>query len=365
MRLAFTKPPYDLNLTWKSLRFPGPQKLLDEFVFRSLGLSIAVEWEADIWVVESGDDPGMYMNPPIRRKDPDAPMRICKAHENIVRESQVAWGKYDIVISLWPFISKRMIKAYPEVLWCYREIQPKCGRSREATAAGEPCCGYDLYLDHFFHLDRVLESLPQTVGIPYLHCPDTLRDLVKPRHGPRVFLDSRHVLRNDAAQSAMCDEFSGICGLPVRHAPVFGATTEPISYSVELTKANILATRRYLELLGDCKYFLVWRGKRGVESKMAGESGLEAAALGLIVVGNDTSVYNQMICHPYCLIPSGGPPRIGLRKIQEIENDEDLQREILEHQDSVIWEEFWRKPLATLKRAMEMKYEGRVHEATI
>lgn len=356
MRTAFTKPPYDLNLTWESLPYTSAEKLLNAFVFRSLGFCLAVELEADIWVVEwRGVEPSIYQGPAARKKDPNAPMRVCAAHQDIVKESDVPWDDYDVIISHWPSIGAETIKRHPQILWCYYEIQHRCRRSRIAGETGEPHNGYDLYLDCYFDPDRRLQELPQVVWFPYLQSPTILREIIKPALRPAVFIESRHVLRDVDKMAGMCAEFERICGLPMRYAPVSGATSEPICFDSELTRAEIVRTRQYLRLLGQCKYFLIWRGDRYGESKLMGESAVEAAALGLIVVGNDNAVNHKLVCHPTCLIPAGGPPRRGLRRIQQIEKDEKLQGEILEYQDRMLRKWFWDGPLETLYKALEMK----------
>ena len=356
MRVAFTKPPYDVNLSWQSQRFPGAKELLDTFVFRSLGFCMAVELKADIWIVEwESVKPSTFQNPDARRDDPGAPMRVYNTHKGIVKENEVPWDEYDVVVAYWPSISRKVIESHPDILWCYREIQPRCRRSKIAGETGRAFGAWDLYLDYYFTPSRHLHKLPQSVWFPFLQNPDLMRKLIRPKHKPAVFIESRHVLRDKTAMSVMRAKFQRICGLPIHYSPISGARSEPIKFNQELTKAKIVRTAEYLQRLGECKYFLIWRGARRGESKIVGQSALEAAALGLIVVGNDNSIYHKMLCHPYCLIPPGGPSRIGLRKIQRIEKDGGFQRKILEHQARVVRKMFWQRPLATLRSALEMK----------
>lgn len=86
-----------------------------------------------------------------------------------------------------------------------------------------------------------------------------------------------------------------------------------------------------------------------------GQALIEAAALGLIVVAPWRSAYSPLLCHQLCLTAPSDPPEDGVRRIRRIEKDPGWQAEILAHQDRVLQELFWKRPLEILDRALKMK----------
>jgi len=352
MKICVVKHPYYMNFTWESARYENPEQMLKLFKYRSQNLTFVIGMKADVWIVE-----GKTVSPAfaLDKVDPKTFRALYEAQPT-VPWSAIPWDDYDIVITIDPILNKKqeIVKKRPNVLWLYNEPSHRSGRAQAAARHG-PLKPYDLFWDDFMRAPQRLTKLPQSISFPYFANPDIMRTLIKSTNENGIFIDSRHVVelsRNERMNAVR--EFQGICGIPVRHAPLDGQITEESRYtrSLLMVRGKMLECADYLKLLGSCKYYLVWRRKQ-----TNGQGALEAAALGLIVIASD-SVYSKMLCHPSCLIPRGGPARKGLRLIRRIEKDLDWQAEILTHQDKMLWKKFWNRPLEILNAALEMKRKG-------
>jgi len=339
-----------MNFGWESARYESPEQMLRLFKYRSHNLSFMIGMRVDMWIVE-----GQTVAPAfaLDKADPKVFRALYKA-QPAVDWSAIPWDYYDIVITFDPILNKKqgIVKKRPHILWIYNEPSHRSGRA-QAAARGGPWKPYDLFWDHFMRAPRQLVTLPQPISFPYFANPDIMRALIKPTNAGGVFIDSRHMVeRSEGERASMVREFQGMCGLPVKYAPLDGQITEETRYarSLFLVQGKMLECADYLKLLGSCKYKLCWRRKG-----TGGQGTLEAAALGLIAIVNDNAAYPKMLCHPTCLIPPGGPPRKGLRLIQKIEKDPDWQAEILAHQDKMLRTRFWRDSLELLEQALKMK----------
>lgn len=340
MKACFVKVSDMINWPWESLRYPGPKQLLNSFVFSSRGLSLMVKFESDVWV--------------IHRRDAAIPahrllLGVVKGHRNIVSPSNIPWEEYDIVISADPIIDEKIIKLYPQILWCYHEIRHACPRALESVRAGRPWGGYDLYLDHFLRGKKEITKFPMIASHPYMRNMDLLKGLVKPSNRPAVFIEPRNVPGTERDRKKLRTQFQNLCGLPVKYAPMpERKDLLPKFQKILSAGKKILGTTEYLELVGSCKYYLSWRRR-----KIYGQSLPEAAALGLIVVAPIRRSVVGELCHPKCWIPPES--ETGLKVIWKIESDPAMQEEILRHQERVLRRKYWEEPLALLHRAVEVK----------
>lgn len=326
MKAAFIKSGASSTFaTWESLLWSGPERLLHAFRFKSKLFSLLVEFKADIWVVSGGEKvDGTFSS--------DFSREIVKQHRTVPID-KVPWGKYDIVISVLPCIPKRIIEAYPEIPWCYLSIGHTSKLHRRSLSKVQG--GYDLFLNHA-SVGGELKKLPQSVSFPFPTNHKLLRGLIQSTNEASIFLDTRLVKKEPLWW------FKKRCNLPVRCSP------QPATNGRRILAGRFTKTREYLEILGSCKYFLVSKKRNSI-----GQAALEAAALGLIVVSGP-GVYPSVLCHPRCLMAPNNP-RQGLNVIKEIEKDTKLQREILAHQNAMLSSKFWKEPLTTLHRVLEMK----------
>jgi len=342
MRTCFVKSAHITPLSWESLRYPGPKKLLDSLPFGALDFSLMVKLEADTWVISDAS----------RKIDLGLRAKMERLHRNIVPISEIPWDDYDCVISYDPIICKDVIKCHPHILWCYREMSVNRKRAEEALKKNRPYGGYDLYLEERLHARRQLKRIPQAIAFPYAHDSDMMRELIVPRNEPAVFIEPRNIPQRERDRVKMRAEFSNICGLPIRHAPFPDFDTvlpKFIPALVSDSRKKILRTTDYLNLVGSCKYYLSWRKRLVV-----GQALIEAAVLGLIIVAPDRSLYSGLLCHPRCVTHAGQPP--DLRLIKKIEKNPDRQAEILAHQDKAL-RSLFQGTLEILDRALKMKRE--------
>jgi hypothetical protein len=326
MKAGFIKQGFSSTFTtWESLLWSGPERLLHAFRFKSKLFSLLVEWQADIWVVSGGTKLGGTFCS-------DFSQKILSKHKAVPIDI-VPWDEYDVVISVLPFIPKEIIRAHPKILWAYLSIGHVSKLHRQSLDKVQG--SYDLFLDHS-SVGRGLKTLPQAISFPFPTNRNLLRKLIQPMNESAVFLDTRLVKKEPLWW------FRKRCNLPIRCSP------QPATNGRRILAGRFTRTKEYLEMLGSCKYFLVSKKQNSI-----GQAALEAAALGLIVVSGP-GVYPNVLCHPRCLTAPNNP-RQGLNVIKKIEKDTELQREILAHQDGVLSSNFWKGPLATLHKALEMK----------
>lgn len=109
-------------------------------------------------------------------------------------------------------------------------------------------------------------------------------------------------------------------------------------------------TAEYFGELAKCRYYVAVGEMAG-----AGQGLAEAAALGSLCVGQTDRAYHRLLCHPLCLcedmaqMPS---------KLRNLAGSPDLQREVASLQDENLVEHFYKRPLDSLAKAIEMKKKG-------
>lgn len=334
MKMAFVKQGFSATwASWESVQYSNPMQMLESFRFQAKILSLLVEFEADVWVIEGLDvPPGTFVE--VSGKEyVDA---MLKLHTG-VPWSAVPWEKYDVVISTLPIVPERIIRKHPNILWCYF-IQGHVTKMF-SDSLDAPYGAYDLFLNEMALTEPKLRGLPQAVSFPYPTNPDLIRDLIRPTHEPAVFLDTRLIKRESP------DWFRARCDLPIKHS------SKPAMNSRRVLAQNFTDAKTYLTELGLCKYFLLCR-----KPNFNGQAALEAASLGLIVVSGP-GIYPSALClRESITMPNS--PREGVKAIKRIEADPDLQKRLLAHQDKVLRQVFWKEPIEMLYDAIEMKQNG-------
>lgn len=327
MKLAFAKEPYCVEYTWSSMKWKGAQELLDNWVFRSQNISLAIGHEADMWVLGSRtrvDGGWLQTLEGLVPEDVDA---LYDAHETVPVDS-IPWGEYDVVITTDPIIPKHIIMECPDTLFCYYE----CGHTTESAwrSRHQPQGGYDLYLDHFMHTDnRDTRLMPVSISFPYTVSPTVLQQLVNP---PR----QRRGILIDGKTSAPPDIFEDVVMGP--HIKRFHKA---------IAEHTIISPREWLERVASCRYGLLFRG-----DNVIGQAAIEEAALGLIVLGQ--GIYPKMFCHPESLPRQISWPAIR-RHIDSLDRDLGFRNRILDWQRVQLEWAFWDKPIGILRRGLVLK----------
>lgn len=338
MKVAFIKQGISTGMAgWESIRYPGPEALLRSFTLKTNIFSLLCEFQGDVWVVEGEKVFPHSFVETSRKYNPEYVPTVLRGHKG-VPWAAVPWKEYDVVISLLPIIPDKIMARHSHILWCYYALAHTSKLFRKSL--GAPYGAYDLFLDHALYLPSELKCLPQSVGFPYTVNPDITQELIHPTNAPAVFLDSRLMPKYQANPRW----FHKKCSLPIKHS-LWRPTAK------RLMKGHIESPPDFLKRVGNCKYLLLAR-----KDGYIGQGILEAAALGLIVVSGPGR-YASLVCHPRCLVSAADDTRSGLAVIEDVEKDIVLQREILEYQEKVLRERFWREPLAILSEGVRLKWE--------
>ena len=263
-------------------------------------------------------------------------------------EDEVHWEKYDVVICTSPWLSKKTIKAFPNTVFAYWNYSATW-EYFVSQQRGKPFDShYDLHLDHIEGPDNI-ERLPQTVYFPYItnsRVREDFRGIKKTiiATGQRT-LDENPEIRN------VWPMFS--CGRARAEMP-------PGKYG-----GKRMNGKEYFQMLNSAKYLVhvrnVWSG--------SGQKAVEAASLGVVVVGSHYGhSFNRMV-HPACKIdtpyrfpardrgPFGksGCPWLEVQQILEwLESDDDLYEEVLAYQRVSLDAEYQRC-IENLQRAIDLK----------
>jgi hypothetical protein len=330
MKLAFVKQPWLPVWSWESTRFTT--SMLDTFFYKSTNLSLLLHFGGDIWVVEDG--PTFASRYAWEGADLEALTEVYR-RTPVVAWNDVPWGEYDIVFTQDPIAPRHIIEAHPRALWCY--IIPEHSRSGQYGGL----YGYDLLWDYTLESPDRLTRLPQALSLPFMVNADALRGLVKPTNEAAVFVPSRMVRPHGDMYPPLFGR-EEVAGLPMRHDRIWnlGRTWRAI------LDGEVETTREHLANVGSCKYLL------NVRDADIGQPILEAAALGLVVVS--TPEKYATICHPDCWVADLDE---AICTIERLERVPGTREHILQHQDEVLREQFWDRPLSLLREALKMKRE--------
>ncbi|MDQ2688497.1 MAG: hypothetical protein M3Y28_11600, partial [Armatimonadota bacterium] len=91
---------------------------------------------------------------------------------HVVREADVPFSDYDVVISIDPILDAA---ERPGTLMVY--YMQEHWDSLYRVSLRRPERGYDLFLAHMMDGPARLRSLPQALSFPYLRSPDTVRSV--------------------------------------------------------------------------------------------------------------------------------------------------------------------------------------------
>ena len=337
MKLAFAKEPYCAEYTWSSMKWQGAQALLDDWVFRSQNISLAVNYEADTWVLDSRtriDDGWLQVLESRVPEDVDA---LYEAHEAVSVDS-VPWGEYDVVITTDPIIPERIIKACPDTLFCYYE----CGHTTKSAwrSRHNPQGGYDLYLDHALlaggnnnHMgwSRVVR-LPQSVNFPYLVNPSIMQGLIDMPPRPNGILST------------------GKTSVPQDLFPSYRLVSGPHLkfFHRAVAQRETIPTAEWLQTVASCKYGVVLRGDRVI-----GQAAIEEAAMGLVVIGR--GIYTGIVRDRSSALTPVMSWEAVRSCIDRFEQVPEFYDEAVNSQYGRLEDFFWDKPIGELEIALRMK----------
>jgi hypothetical protein len=275
---------------------------------------------------------------------------LVRRHTRLVVDAaQIPFDDYDLVVTHDAILD---VPRGHKALFAYYAAE-HVDRHYVESRQG-PLRNYDLFLDHLMEAPAELKSIPQTIAFPYVRDPASARLLFGGEKESAIWVDWRTLVSlasdglsdpwRDATDNA-AKRLADILGVPIRSTgelfkTVYGVNDPPLWGNAS----------RYLELISKCKYYLAAGQISG-----AGQGLADAASLGCICIGQKDKVYHRMICHPDCLSDSMiGMPRI----VRRIINSPDKHEEFLAWQDRALQEDFVRRPIAILEKAIQWKAEN-------
>lgn len=341
MKVCILKQPYVTEFTWSSHRWSNVQELLDKYILRSQNFGLVCETQADIWVVgDGGYVSDTYAS--LKKNAPEAVDALYRSH-SAVKWANVPWDEYGVIISLDSIVPYSIILQYPEILWCYYEQEHVKDSFRKS--AESPFGKYDLFLNHALSSSNApISCLPRSVNFPYLCSRDAFNKVVAAEKHDRVYLDS-HCIRGIPDLGFFRKQLARKLGVEIDYCKPWDFDNSYLSVANKIPSS----TREYLNQLASCKYFLLNRGGQSI-----GQSAIEAAALGVIVLSDRGQMYSHYICHPETWVR----PRdydLAARVIKKIQKNPDLQHEIIEYQFEKVQDFFLDRPLRVLKGCLETK----------
>ncbi len=358
MKVAIVKQIYDAQGPWSSIKWQDtdPAKIFDIWPGTITFWGLACLLKADWYVVGQGKLVSDYVAD-ILKNIPRAKI-MEKYTTNVVNVKDIPVDEYDLVITLDPILE---IPKKSKTLFAY--FVPEHWDRLYNQSIENPLGNFDLFLAVMLDSNSTLKTLPQSVSFPYPFDVKALQSIFPQTGVPAepATLASRPVEKkevawaewrllsalgmtkmwNDSAEKAV-KRLEKVIGIPVYQKGNFNKTpfgiTDPPSWKDALV---------YLGELNQCKYYIAVGRYSG-----PGQGIREAAALGLICIGEQDKLYHQMVCHPKLLCPD----MVSMPKIlKELIASPALQKEALDYQNKALEQKFTKEPLELLKKAVAIK----------
>ena len=361
MKVAIVKQIYDAQGPWASVRWQDttPAKIFDIWPGTITFWGLACLLKADWYVVGQGKLVSDYVADILKNKPRK---KIMEKYSKVVSVKDIPLNDYDLVITLDPILE---IPKKSKTVFAY--FVPEHWDRLYNHSIEKPLDNFDLFLAVMLDSKPALLNLPQSVSFPYPFDVQALRDIFPQTGVPAepATLASRPAPKKEVAwaewrllsalgmtrmwtQSSenAVKRLEKVIGIPVYQKGSFNKTpfgiTDPPSWRDAL---------QYLGELNQCKYYIAVGRYSG-----PGQGIREAAALGLICIGEQDKLYHQMVCHPKLLCRD----MVSMPKIlKELIASPQLQKEALEYQYRALEQKFAKEPLELLKKAVAMK-QGKI-----
>jgi hypothetical protein len=348
MKVAVVKQVLDICGPWQSVRWRDttPEHIFNYWPGKGQFWEMTCLLKADWFVIPQQQTTDYTRWAVLNHRGHEA--LIYKYTSGVVEPGEIPFSDYDLVITVDAILD---VPSGAKPLFVYYASEHKDRHYLESRV--KPLRNYDLFLDHMMEASGNLKSIPQPIAFPYLRDPDTVRALFAREREEAIGIDWRTIATltladfddtwNDACDAA-ARRLEEVVGLPLRFTGelfrgVYGVNDPPLWGH----------SRRYLEMISKCKYYLAAGRISG-----AGQGLADAASLGCICIGQKDKVYHRMICHPDCLSESLiEMPEI----VRRIVNSAGLHKEILAWQNQRLLEQFVRGPITILEEAIRWKQE--------
>ena len=354
MKVAIIKQVYDAQGPWQSIQWQDttPAKIFDVWPGTITFWGLACLLKADWYVVGQQKLISDYVADILRNKPRKKIME--KYTKNVTKIKDIPLDDYDLVITLDPILEIPALSVgkskKSKTLFAY--FVPEHWDRLYNQSIEKPLGNFDLFLAVMLDSHLTLETLPQSVSFPYPFDVRALQSIFPPVEKKEVAWAEWRLLSalgmtkmwTDSAEKAV-KRLERVINMPVYQKGNFNKTpfgiTNPPSWKDAL---------QYLGELNQCKYYIAVGRYSG-----PGQGIREAAALGLICIGEQDKLYHQMVCHPKLLCKDMvSMPEV----LRELVASPELQKEALEYQYRALEQKFAKEPLELLQKAAAMKQEN-------
>lgn len=325
----------------------SPEKMLESTIMRTGPLGLFTLYNSDFLIVHEASERECKTyrksyRPPkdVLRQLPGTPIdqikgetfdylapRSHQAHSDFaVSVDSVNWGIYDIVISINIAIPERIVKCYPDVLWCYM-----IGEAGRQTRYVE--FGYDVRLTQEV-TGAVADSLGP-VDFPYTFI------------GPECLERIAGIYGAGGVKTGVYAEINMTRERPVRSVPQLEFVRK-LGHDVVVHDQDIIDN---LIRLKNSKYFVKLGGR-----KIRGNSVIEAISAGTLVLMDPKDLVHSQLLPKECWIHSEQELR---NAIVSLDRDNDRYVELLTEQRKRLASFVVDAPMESLSNCLHEKRSGK------
>ena len=236
----------------------------------------------------------------------------------------VAWGAYDVVISVNVSLPKRLVRKFPRTLFCYMIGEANLFTKRVRF-------GYDVCLNQ--EARGRIATKPGVVDFPYTFVGARCLELLLLRH-----------LKRTSEQSGIYAEINSCPERPVTSVPPAFRSLEPLGHPVRLHRQRISEN---LAEIYDAKYFLKLGGR-----KIRGNSVIEAISLGTLALIDPDSVTHRELLPRETWVRSVAEAR---QRIQYLDEYPPRYQALLAQQRQRLEQYVAAYPIVSMRNCLEYK----------
>lgn len=351
MKVCIIKQLYDVLGPNTSFKYKDItiDDIFNNHIAKYNGLESYLLFEADSYILNSYNFT-RHECECIKNNNLDNNVEVKKIYFNnlgkTISEKDIPYGEYDIVWCRDPILNniKHYKIVYPRTLFIYEEVEHERGTSNKSNF-------YDLILKHNKSNFANSIKLPSVISFPYPKCPDKIRNIINIDKIYQIYIDYRDICKlcNCEERDKFKDKIKSFYNyIKNRYKiPIVCNLQNSLSgccFSFE----GVSDVKPYLELLGKSKYYVSTYGR-------VGQALVDAACLNCICFGTSKSHNHKILCHPFTLFNNFQLPETILTKINEIENNKTLEKEILEYQNQRLYKYYVDYQKNVLKKALELK----------
>jgi hypothetical protein len=346
VKVAFIKQVQDVHGPWSSVTWKDttPRGLFDVWPGKATFWEMTCCLKADWYIIPQHLTTDYTRD--VLRGFPEGTEFITRYTRKVVSPGQIPVEQYDLVITFDPIWDPPADSA---TLFAYFIVEHWDGLYNKSLRA--PLGRYDMFLAHMMDAPKTLASLPQALAFPYLRDPDAVRVAFPAEKEEAVWADFRTLTTLGMAETygpwvstgdAAAKRREETLRLPLRYKGSFNESPYGISDPPAWGDAA-----HYLNAMASCRYYVAVGTIAG-----AGQAICDAASLGCLCIGQQDKTFHRLICHPSALC-------VGMidlpRRLRAIAGSMDLQLEVLAWQDKALRDDFQRRPVAQLEKAVSIK----------